>query len=275
MSIQIGLKQWRERFGSPSVLLSVLAHFVVLLLLVLDAMGLFGTVAAPEQPQVIEVTLVPQAPPQAAAPPPQAAPEPPPPPPPPPEPETAPEEAAPPPPMPMARPEPPPMAPPAKPMLEAGKLGKESKQGNDKDTAGPQQAAAKESAKHTWLDDVGDGPPRQNLPIAANAQTIQMGQGGKHSDGGGNVGPTTQSGISCWLKSCAPGTTAPITAGRLMMWWSCAWWSCPTAIWRRPSIPATPSCLRVPSPITNPCRPMIPGGFCWKACTPCCASPSL
>ena len=159
----------------------------------LDAMGLFGTVAAPEQPQVIEVTLVPQAPPQAAAPPPQAAPEPPPPPPPPPEPETAPEEAAPPPPMPMARPEPPPMAPPAKPMLEAGKLGKESKQGNDKDTAGPQQAAAKESAKHTWLDDVGDGPPRQNLPMAANAQPIQMGQGGKHSDGGGNDGPTTQS----------------------------------------------------------------------------------
>lgn len=183
MSISDDLDKWRERIGGGAVLVSILLH--VLLGFVLWAEVLWPS--TPEEPTAIEVEIAPQppAPPlpkivppkppeQAQTPPPEPkTPEPKPP-----EPKPEPEAKAVEQPKAQPRSMPPPIKPGPKPVMEPGKLAKESHE-----------------SKHNWLDDVGNADSKTSAPSLASlmsrpTESMAVSNGGHQEDTGG---PATQS----------------------------------------------------------------------------------
>lgn len=185
MSIGNRFEEWRERLGGTSVLLSVLIHVALLVLILTDVLldhkpQMHGN----EDPPAVEVSLVPEPkrqlpPPPQQQPQPQAQPE---------QPKPEPEQQQP--PMPMAKPAPPvqePAKPPPKPVLQQGKLAKDSNAGSDKDET--------KSPKHSWLDDAkDDGAPKNpqiTSPLAKATEAMTVGKGSARQDD--NEGAATQS----------------------------------------------------------------------------------
>jgi outer membrane biosynthesis protein TonB len=173
---------WHGQVGSAALLISLLIHLVLAILLLTDMVIGHDQPKAPQEEQAIEVELAPE-------PKKQAKPQPPPPPPEPPKPE-APQPEAPKPevpkpeakptpptdtPMPLPKPTPPvaaPLKPLPKPVLEEGKLGKESKAG-----------------KHNWLDDViaqeADKEGGATSPFGQATERMSWSQGTKRGESGG------------------------------------------------------------------------------------------
>lgn len=172
MSIAHRLEDWQERVGGAAVLLSLLIHAVLAILMFTDVLVSHGaSEQRAEEPAAIDVSLVPE--PKKQPPPPPPAPEPEP------APKPEPEKQQQPPPQPMPKPTPPPAAPPKappKPVLDEGKLAKESK-----------------APKHNWLDDAQDEtPPKEShsvSPFAKASEPLSWSKGAKRQD---DDGPATQ-----------------------------------------------------------------------------------
>lgn len=188
MGVSDGWDEWRERIGGRAVLVSLLVHILLLALIWLDVQWF----ASHEDPPAIEVELTPEPPaqphpkpppeqPKADQPEPPKPPEPKPPEPKPPEPKQAekppepkPEVAA-----PQPKPPPPDVKPGPRPILDPGKLAKESHEG-----------------KRSWLDDSDTPEPKKTTlgpssSVAVPTQAMDVGKGERQNDDTG--GPATQS----------------------------------------------------------------------------------
>ena len=178
MSVRDRFEDWRERVGGTSVLLSVLVHVILAILILTDVVLDHDHGKAGDEPQAVEVSLVPErkapAPSPLPPPPPQQQPEqsmPP-------EPEPQPE-----PPMPVPKPTPPePPKPILKPLLDPGKLAKESKAAPEKEV---------KDTHHSWLDDAheDDAPKKaaETSPFAKSSQAMTVGKGGSADEVGGQA----------------------------------------------------------------------------------------
>jgi len=171
MSVAHRFESWHERIGGTAVLFSILIHVILAVLIFTDVLMTHEPTKPPAEPEAIEVNLVPE--PKKPLPPPQKVQEPlsqpeqePP------KPEPKPEQ--PPLPKPIQQPPVPPKTPP-KPVLEEGKLGKESK-----------------APKHNWLDDVKDDSlPKEAQavnPFAKATEPMNWSKAKRLDD----VGPATQ-----------------------------------------------------------------------------------
>ena len=204
MGLSDGWDEWRERIGGRSVLVSLLAHALLLALIWADVLWF----SPHEDPPAIEVELTAEAPPaphlkpqpEAPKPPeikppepkppepkPEAQPEPPPEPKPEPKPEAEPPKPA---AKPVAKPEPVPLIKPGpKPVLTPGKLAKESHEGAKEGTG--------EGKKHSWLDDVESadaGRPATGISSQVSpTEAMDVGKGGKKNGEEDTGGPATQS----------------------------------------------------------------------------------